>query len=354
MMNDPRGPRRSFAPFVAIALAALAAAGCSKKLTSVDPNYTSPEGRKDSTAQQIVYPNLPADVYLIKLAKPGCDECVDELVSTTPAYPAGAGVINGMIFDGTAASGYQILRRELGGGYAPMNDYVVYPFQRFAQSGWKLFAWQDPRPSGFDPPTYQGRGVVAGAITATSPMTNVSISHAGDVEEIHLYDTDSLRTIKYSPVTSAVAYVVQIYSSRGDEAAAIYDAAPAPYASQDHRDFYVAWLPATRGIIDAGKVKVLSQFAFTSMGLYRVRMSAVDAQGRLVGFSYGDLLPATAPEGYARRFPGGCISAQAPFVKIGVTPTPFPIQILDSLPPHPPTTALSRVRQAKAPGFGER
>lgn len=311
-MNDLRSPLHRIAPFTAVILVALAMAGCSKKITAVDPDYTAPEGRREAGAQQIVYPDRPTTVYLLKIAPSNCEECTDEQVSVDEVYPAGPGVINGMIFDGTPASSYQIMRRELNGGYAPLYDYALNPVQRLTPSGWKLFTWQDVNPSGFDPPTYLGRGIVSGVVTRTTPLTNVGSGQAVDVEEIFLA-TDSLRAFTYSPVTSAVGYVLQVYAPRGAYATAfIYNAAPAPFAREDHRDYLVAWLPATQGIVDGSKVDVLTRLAYIPGARYLVRMSAVDSLGRLVGFSYGQPFAVNGPdEGYYRVFRGGAILAAA-------------------------------------------
>jgi hypothetical protein len=312
MMNDLRSPLLRIAPLAAVVLVALAMAGCSKKITAADPSYTSPEGTTETSAQQIVYPDLPVAVQLWKLRRTNCDECVDTLMSTSPVYVTGPGGINGMILDGTAASSYEILRRELNGGYAPLYDYVLNPSLRFPQSGWKLFAWQDRRPSGFDPPTYLGRGVVSGVVTTTTPLTNVAVDHEVVVENIFLV-SDSLRSIGYTPVTSATGYIAQVYEMKnGYEDAALFNAAPAPIASQDHRDFLVDWLPATDGIIDNSQVKHLLKFGFIPGAFYALRMAAVDGQGRLVGFSSGEWWGISGPEeGYLLRFRGGAYIVKA-------------------------------------------
>ena len=311
-MNGLRSPLLRVAPLAAVVLVALAMAGCSKKITSADPGYTAPEGRTEVSAQQIVYPDLPIDVQLWKIKRANCDECVDTLMSTTPLYTAGPDVIKGMIFDGTASSRYEILRRELNGGYAPLYDYALDPSLRFPQSGWKLFTWQDGRPSGFDPPTYLGRGIVSGVTTVTTPLTNVAVDHAADLQLIFMV-TDSLRSFGYTPVTGAVAYVMQVYKQKNGYAdAAFYNAAPAPLATQDHRDFLVAWLPAVNGVVDNSQVKVLMQFSYVPGALYAMRMSALDAQGRLIAYTQGEWFGVNGPvTGYRLMFRGGAFIAAA-------------------------------------------
>lgn len=351
-MNDRRGPLRRFAPVLAVALVALALAGCSKKLTSVDSSYDTLEGKTTAVAQQVVYPRLPTTEYLYQIVPQGEEEPpLFVLVSTAETYPTGTGVVNGMVFDGSAAGKYRIFRRELGGGYGPLFDYDLDPVVRFPQGGWKLFTWNDGRPSGFDPPTYQGRGVVAGVVTRTTPLTNVSVAAADPPAEIGLRNLDSLRTIGYTPIPGAVAYIVQIYAMvGGTDAAAIHNASPAPFAALDHRDYYVAWMPATDGVMDKDQVKVLTHFAFASRGYYLVHMAAVDAAGKLIGFSYGDLFGAAAPEEYLRVFRGGSMYAQAFSVHPLGTPTPRPITFTEIAPePRFRGAPIDPLRAVKVP-----
>jgi hypothetical protein len=310
-MNDLRSPLRTISPF-AVALVMLAMAGCTKKINTIDASYISPEGLTAATAHQITWPEFPAAVSLWRVATANCDTCTPAFISVSQVYPTGPGVIDGMIFDGTAASSYQIMRRERNGGYAPLFDYLLNPVQRFAQSGWKLFTWQDGSPSGFDPPTYLGRGVVSGVITPTTPLTNVSTTGAGNPQDIFL-TTDSLRTFAWTPVPTAAAYLLQVYQPKNNyPEALIQNAAPAPFATHDHREYLAVWLPATSGVIEDGKQVILSKLTFTPGGFFKVRVSAVDTQGRLVGFSYGDLASVIGPgEGYFRTFRGGAFQAVA-------------------------------------------
>jgi hypothetical protein len=319
MMNVSCSPPRRIALIAAVALAALAMAGCSKKINTVDPSYTSLEGQSEASAHQIVWPDLPASVSLFKQRPANCDTCIDTLVSVTQVYPAGPGVINGMIFDGTAASSYQVLRREANGGYLPLYDYLLNPVQRFAQSGWKLFIWQDLRPTGFDPLTYQGRGIVAGTVTPQAPLTNVSIVGRGAVQDIRVV-TDSLRSFEWTNVPTASGYILQVYSiKRGYPDALIYNAAPSPFATQDHRDYLVAWLPAVRGQIQQDEVRILSALNFVPADRYLVHVSAVDSLGQLVGVTSGSSTDRPGPgDGYFRRFRLGAFEVVAAIIWPGV------------------------------------
>lgn len=344
-MNDLRSPLRTIAPFAAV-LVTLALAGCTKKISAVDPGYISPEGQTTANAQQIAYPELPAAVARWKVATANCDTCTDAFISVSQVYPTGPGIINGMIFDGTPASSYQILRRESNGGYAPLFDYLLNPVQRFAQSGWKLFTWQDGRPSGFDPPSYLGRGVVSGVVTPTTPLTNVSTARAGGVQDIFV-TTDSLRTYAWTAVPAAAGYILQVYKVKnGYPSALIHNAAPAPFATQDHLDYLAVWLPATLGVIEDGKEVVLSERKLVPAGTFLVHMSAVDAQGRMVGFSFGDFATVAGPdEGYYRKFRAGAFVAVAATIPLaGPAPARARFSLTAPASPRAREASLNQVR----------
>ena len=137
--------------------AALGAAGCSKKLTQVDSSFTVPEGMPSANSRLIVFPDVAVGIreYLDR-APVGLDEG-DSLLQTIVLYRTGPGVINGVVLDGTPASGYQMLRREANGGLLPLKDFVLTPVVRWLESQWELYSFIDASPGGYNPPTYQGR-----------------------------------------------------------------------------------------------------------------------------------------------------------------------------------------------------
>ncbi len=292
-MNRSHSPLCRIAVPGVFALALLAMAGCSKKLNTVDPNFIAPEGQWSANAHLVVQPDMPTVVKYYKLRAPNRPDDPDTLVSSSEVYPLGRGIMKGTIFDGTPAGSYQILRRESNGGYAPLFDFELEPVMRFPQSGWKLFTWTDSRPSGFQPATYMGRGMVNGVVTRTSPLTNVCLAGPTEPATIAL-SSDSLRTIGFTTVPGAVGYVLQVYKARnGYPDAEIWNAAPAIFATQDHRDALVEWIPATDGVPDLDHAQVLTWFGLAPAASYLIRMAAVDANGGLVGFSYGTPPPPT-------------------------------------------------------------
>jgi hypothetical protein len=302
-MNRFHSPLRRIVVLGALALVALAMAGCSKKVNTVDPGFTAPEGQRAENAHHLVQADIPNRLATYKSHAASHPDDPDTLVSVDPLWVYGPSVMKGTIIDGTAASRYQILRRESNGGYLPMFDFDLSPGQRFPQSGWKAFFWIDPSPSGYQPPTYLGRGIVDGSITRTSPLTNPGIISATEPLNIAIA-SDSLTTIEFSRVPGATGYVLQVYTIRnGYPESEFINGAPSAYATEDHRDFLVEWIPATDGTPNFEKANVLTWFGLASSVTYLIRMSACDENGQLIGFSYGSTDSWSGPEdGYYQTF----------------------------------------------------
>ncbi len=308
-------------PLSRVALAAallaglLAAAGCAKKVTSADPNYTAPEGRLSADARLIVFPDAPITVQTWGDAEPEGPGAGDSLVSTEQVYLLGPGAIHGTIFDGTAASAYQVLRRDPNGGYRQLKDYVLNPVRRFLDSQWELYTWDDTRPSGYAPASYLGRGVVAGAVTPTSPLTNPGELAGTAIADLAYTGLtappDSNITMKWRPVSGAKGYWMHVYQFKGGPEERILSASPAPFVPNLTRDFFVGYVPAPA---DSYKIGMPGALVLTRRTLlmsieYLVRVSAVDASGRMIATTYGvnDVVP--GDKSY-RRFRLGAVKVQ--------------------------------------------
>jgi len=300
-MNDLRSPLRRIAPFAAVMLVALAMAGCTKKVINVDAGYTVPEGQPSADAQLIVYPDVPITVQIWKDNPPdgpgadGLPGPEDSLLSTQQVSLA-PGTLHGTILDGTPASGYQVLRREANGGYAQLKDYVLNPVVRFLESQWELYAFSDARPAGFSPPSYMGRGVVAGVVTPASPLTNASELMSSDVAALRytgeLTPADSNFTMSWQAVPGAAAYWIQIYQFNGkDVESMLQGAQTAPFAFSNVRNFFVGRVaaPATAHTLGGPGAQVLMRRTLLYSVEYRVRVVAVNGRGELMAFNNGDL-----------------------------------------------------------------
>lgn len=292
-MNDLRSLLRRIAPLAAVALVALAMVGCTKKVTNVDPNYTAPEGRYSGNARLIIYPDAPITVETFTDYLPDGPGPEDILLSTEQVYVA-PGTLHGLIMDGTPASGYQVLRRESSGGYAQLKDYVLNPVVRFLDSQWEAYTFDDARPSGFSPPSYVGRGVVAGTVTPTSPLTNVGELMSTNIPALRYTGEgaprDSNITMSWQAVPGAVGYWIQIHQYKGSSEAQLLAAAPAPLISSNVRNFFVGYVAAPDTSYKLGRpgALVLTRRTLLNSVEYLVRISAVNDRGELIAFSYGD------------------------------------------------------------------
>src|SRR5262249_20170129 len=166
-------PRRVAGGLVLLALFGALLAGCTKKITSIDPAFTVPEGRYSTSAVLFSYPNsvLGFNVYDDKDASGGYT-INDTLYVTRDTSVHAPNSLYGLIVDSTAASGYQVFRREANGALRRLNDFVLAPERRWLDTGWKAYRFRDSTRSGYQPPTYIGRGVVGGGVTTRSPLTN--------------------------------------------------------------------------------------------------------------------------------------------------------------------------------------
>ena len=217
---------------LAVAALAVAAAGCAKKVTEVDANF-SPEGMPSPDARMIGYPDLP----------------------------------------------------QVG---------QMYPVLRWIDSEFELYRFADANPSGFSPATYMGRGVVGGAVTPTSPLTNPGQIGATTLDELNYtglrtpYDT--LITMSWDQVPGAAGYWLQIFQNIGSTDQSVRTGIPSPFATEHIREYYIAYVtaPADSHKIGRDPAEVLYRRALLTGIEYLVRVSAVDPQGRMLATTFGD------------------------------------------------------------------
>ncbi len=327
-MNAYRSPLRRITALAALALAASVMAGCAKKMTSVDPGYAldstyvsdpthgGVEGLFSTYARLVVYPNVALSMDSIYDKPPIGEKGPEDSLVTTwvfplsptdmaghvftdwmiPYVPAG---LHGLVFDSTVANAYQVLRRESNGGFALLKDYPIPPVTRLLETQWEVFAFEDARPSGYNPPTYVGRGVVAGTVSRTSPLTNLGKLTGRDMPDIaylgNRAPTDSNFTLRWSPVSGAAGYWIQIYQfgSGVSEAVKFLSSQPAPFLASTARSQFVAYMPVGITQYELGQPYppgslVLYRKPLLMAREYFVRISAVNAQGQMIAFSRGD------------------------------------------------------------------
>jgi hypothetical protein len=272
---------------------AFAAAGCAEKLTEVDPQY-APEGTFSPDARIIVYPDVPQVVQIYTDNIPEGPDTSDVLLSETVVRATGPGAIQGAIVDGTTASGYQVLRRESNGGFRSIKDFTLTPLRRWIDSEFELYRFADDSPSGFSPATYVGRGVVGGAVTTNSPLTNPGQLGAATLDELVYtglrtpYDT--LITMSWQAVPGAAGYWLQIFQNTGNTDQSVRTGIPAPFATTSIREYFVAYVTAPADSYKIGRDpgEVLYRRPLLTGNEYLVRVSAVDPGGRMLATTYGD------------------------------------------------------------------
>jgi hypothetical protein len=281
--------------FGALLAAALLAAGCSKKLTTVDPGYTSPEGRRDPRAHLYVQrvPSLVSGKFEDK-APPGPSDQDTYEQDSVIAFDSPASAVLGTIIDHSQVSSWQVLRREPGGGFRAPLDFLIDASTRFLERQWDVTTFVDHAPSSYTPPTYLARGAQQGIITHNSPLTNEGVLSDSLPFPIDIA-SDSLRDISWSAVPDAEGYYVQVFQlSNAALNEVVADAMPVPLALQAVKNTVVAYVPANpelpTEVLWASYVypPQIEHPAAVKSG-FLVRVTAVSKAGNIVGATDGDL-----------------------------------------------------------------
>ena len=110
------------------------ASSCSKKLTTVDPSYTTPEGEPTASALTVLWEEQPNFLRVYKDTLPVGRGQEDPLLAEVPFSRHPVGSIQGRILDGTAATGFQVFRRETGGGLRLLQDFAALRTRRWPDS----------------------------------------------------------------------------------------------------------------------------------------------------------------------------------------------------------------------------
>ena len=302
---------------VALALAALGLAGCSKMQTTVDPGFTVPEGvpAAAGAARLVLWREIPAYIEIWQDILPVGLDPNDRLLRTIPFGSDLPGRIRGLVLDSTAASAYQILRRDPAGGYAELRDYLTVPTRRWLDLQWESYVFTDDD-TAHARRTFIGRGVIGGAITLTSPLTNeardtsqvvANINYTGSTgidRDGNPVPLDSLFLMQWDAVPGAAGYYVQVYlpgSNLTTDGEQVMSGMPAPVFVGKSRDILLAYLPAPAPPAAGVSLRVprpgvsppvpgahFMTVRGTNYGQeYRVRVAAVDALGRMIAYTYG-------------------------------------------------------------------
>ena len=280
-------PMLALAVLVAIAMGTF---GCSKKL-AVDPGYTSPEGVYSSAVRLMLYQERP--VHVTAIHQIGRIFNFDSAF-TVVNYPPGTVV--GILMDGSPAEGFQLMRKASGGGYAPAKDYALTPANKWLDTRTEEYTFVDFPSGGFSPPTYVARGLVGGTPTRASVLSNeasILPDTVGNLTYTSPVQTpDSLFFIGWTAVPGAASYWVHIYLFRGDVRTNYEKLAygvPAPIATGKVHTYVLAQVPATATtfFVGARGPGVVHYEPLPKSVDYFIRVSAVDARGKLIACTPG-------------------------------------------------------------------
>jgi hypothetical protein len=313
------------APRVALAagiLAALLAAGCSKQPNVVDPNFLTPEGTPSLRSVLVVSRDLPVyyDIYYDLTNDGYTPDDIRDPGGPFPLYASGPGAVTTTLIDSTLADTYQLLRREANGGFRVAQDFATFPSRRWIDTGWEAYRLIDPSPSGFQPPTYQCRGLYNSQVTTASPLSNLGLASVSSIANIpfdyqNLYNTSDLQkgivtfnppdsinfSLKWTPVASAAGYWISIYSFNGDANERLRVELPAPVYLGRTRDFLLAYEPAPASsyrMSGQPGATVLRQKPLINKQYYEVKITAVGSGGEIQAMCYGDnMLVVPGPPG---------------------------------------------------------
>lgn len=358
--------------------------GCAKKIASVDPRYDWPEGTPSPKALLVVTKDEPVEFNIFVDKKNDGYTLDDSADVTNPhlIYAVGPGAVNGTVFDSTVASAYQVLRREANGGYRIAQDFSQRPLHKWLDTEWEAYTFADPNPSGFQPPTYLGRGILSGAVTTRSPLTNAAQASSGGIANIK-FDYQGLlnladqqaRILTYNPADSAniqlgwtqvpgaAGYWISIYQFAGSSIEFLNSALPAPIPLTKSRHYLLAYVPAPATSYVAYPTDgdtthlILTSHPILNKQYYRLRITAVGAFGEIRGYTRGDTLdngsfklagPSTTVDGSPRNttvvmLPSSIALRPGPQVALA------PQEIADSIrgvPARPGTALLRSIGQS--------
>lgn len=300
-----------------LAAAALGVGACSDKITSVDPSFVLPEGEASPLVGLAVWREIPNQLYIFRTGDPDAEPPVaDVLLDSLEVETDPPGQLNGLIRDSTAASAYQVYRREPNGGVLQLFDFASEPTRRWVDRGWEIYHFIDPD-TVVPTRTYLGRGIIAGNASPASPLTNtasdqvrsvVNLTYTGPIGFDGAGDpspVDSLFPMQWRAVENAAGYYIHVYQPGFNLVRLveqIESGRPAPLFIGKSRDILVAYLPVPSPPPAPGtpvnftmpspnarpanaRVMTVRQTRYGQE--YLVRIAAVDGSNQLIAFTRG-------------------------------------------------------------------
>lgn len=305
-------------PASLLLLAALAS-GCADKVTRVDPSFTTPEGQPSADARMIVTPDVAVTFDVVRDLNNNGDPFDDPVIAVDSLYRIGPGAVSGVIVDRTAATRYQLLRREENGGLRALEDFVHSPRRQWLETQWEAYTFDDALPAPGVVPSYVGRGLIGGTVTASSPLTNdarvTSATIADLPASVQLVLPDSTMLVSWDAVPGAAGYWIQEYQFLSAPAQEVLRSSlPSPFYLGLSRDYLVLFrtdnTPYNPQVPFAASQVVVQRPKLSGL-FYNLRITAVDSTGQTVATTRGPVVAAPGQNaGEFLRFRLGAIPYQ--------------------------------------------
>ncbi len=310
---------RKFAATAAVlALAGLLAAGCSKKQLTTQAGFTVPEGTPSSELQLITYMdgvgeklrltdrgpiakvNFAPDVSADTIQADGAGNLL-----ITPYRSFAPGTVRGLVINRTPAQGLEVWRTDPNGGVRRIFDFALQPTKRYLTTGTDLYEFYDADPNRSPNASYYVRGLIGGTGGANSPLSNPSRPSTAALTSIRYaaerfgaeaptpyFNADTNIVMAWSPVAGASRYLIQIFKYQSRVLSLeerILTGAPAPMLTGVTHDFFVGIVPGatTRYRLNDPGAIVYYQEPLRMRQEYYIRISALDANGALIGTTTG-------------------------------------------------------------------
>ena len=197
-----------------LAIACIATAGCSKKVT--EPNSRPlPEGEQDGSMLMVGWLEQAAISFTV--ADPGTpnEPLDDDLHEVILTYWHGPGNLRTATLDASPASTMEAFRIASDGNVEGMFDFFLPPSLKFIGQGLDVYEFQEEEPP--SPARYVGRGVDERVPTTASAVTNRVQVSEGTIDESldwlplpKQFALDSVFKIQYTEDPRAEFYIVAV------------------------------------------------------------------------------------------------------------------------------------------------
>ncbi len=302
----------------ALALAgslALALAGCAKKKSVVDPSFTIPEGVFSSELELITYLDQPnSKIRMFDRGSIGKPDLVvvpdttlfDAIDQITPVRANPAGSVRGLVLNRSAAEGVEIFRSEPNGSVRKIFEFALQPSRRWIDRRSEVYEFVDSDPKRPAGASYYARGLVGGVAGKNSPLSSASRPTLTSLTEIRyaaerwgtalggsFTAAESTFYMAWSPVSGAQRYVIHVFEYQPRSftlSQRILSGAPSPVLTTSARDIFLASLPASAGTAYRLGDPGATIYTYRTPRMrtdYYVRISAIDANGQMIGTTTG-------------------------------------------------------------------